>query len=219
MKKSIKKRNVCLIACAVAVVVCLALFVQFAAKPLLNQMFYDPQKSTYEKQTSNFGICLAAYTELHCPGKQFYRLTTKNTGIGSYDLTINKRDFNGEQQAVMMSVNNEPDQKTSLSITGRESQKDVYLKLDLRQVQLVIQAGDGIRTFKAYRKSFFRNVLIRSEEIRSGTKVEIRTVLDPDYSDLEVVSTYDNFKYSVTGKNKITFYHATEKYHAGPSGL
>ena len=124
---------------------------------------------------------------------------------GSYDLTINKRDFNGEQQAVMMSVNNEPDQKTSLSITGRESQKDVYLKLDLRQVQLVIQAGDGIRTFKAYRKSFFRNVLIRSEEIRSGTKVEIRTVLDPDYSDLEVVSTYDNFKYSVTGKNKITF--------------
>ena len=40
MKKSIKKRNVCLIACAVAVVVCLALFVQFAAKPLLNQMFY-----------------------------------------------------------------------------------------------------------------------------------------------------------------------------------
>ena len=59
--------------------------------------------------------------------------------------------------------------------------------------------------FKAYRKSFFRNVLIRSEEIRSGTKVEIRTVLDPDYSDLEVVSTYDNFKYSVTGENKITF--------------
>ena len=92
MKKSIKKRNVCLIACAVAVVVCLALFVQFAAKPLLNQMFYDPQKSTYEKQTSNFGICLAAYTELHCPGKQFYRLTTKNTGIGSYDLTITRGD-------------------------------------------------------------------------------------------------------------------------------
>ncbi len=48
-------------------------------------------------------------------------------------------------------------------------------------------------------------MLIRSEEIRSGTKVEIRTVLDPDYSDLEVVSTYDNFKYSVTGENKITF--------------
>lgn len=55
---------------------------------------------------------------------------------GSYDLTINKRDFNGEQQAVMMSVNNEPDQKTSLSITGRESQKDVYLKLDLRRYSL-----------------------------------------------------------------------------------
>ena len=50
-----------------------------------------------------------------------------------------------------MSVNNEPDQKTSLSITGRESQKDVYLKLDVREVQLVILAGDGIRTFKAYR--------------------------------------------------------------------
>lgn len=30
-------------------------------------------------------------------------------------------------------------------------------------------------------------------------------MLDPDYSDLEVVSTYDNFKYSVTGENKITF--------------
>lgn len=42
---------------------------------------------------------------------------------GSYDLTINKRDFNGEQQAVMMSVNNEPDQKTSLSITGRRARK------------------------------------------------------------------------------------------------
>ena len=55
----------------------------------------------------------------------------------------------------MMSVNNEPDQKTSLSITGRESQKDVYLKLDLRQVQLVIQAGDGIQDFKAYSEIIF----------------------------------------------------------------
>ena len=91
---------------------------------------------------------------------------------GSYDLTINKRDFNGEQQAVMMSVNNEPDQKTSPSQLARGGfWQHVYLKLDLRQVR-ASQAGDGIRTFKAYRKSFFRNVLIRSEEIRSGTKVE-----------------------------------------------
>ena len=86
IKQSIKKRNVCLIVSAVAIVVCLALFVQFAAKPLLNQLFYDPQKSTYEKQTSDFGVCLAAYTELHCPGKQFYNLTTESTGIGCYDL-------------------------------------------------------------------------------------------------------------------------------------
>ena len=92
IKQSIKKRNVCLIVSAVAIVVCLALFVQFAAKPLLNQLFYDPQKSTYEKQTSDFGVCLAAYTELHCPGKQFYNLTTESTGIGCYDLTIARGD-------------------------------------------------------------------------------------------------------------------------------
>ena len=49
-----------------------------------------------------------------------YKEEFKKQKNGSYDLTINKRDFNGEQQAVMMSVNNEPDQKTSLSITGRE---------------------------------------------------------------------------------------------------
>lgn len=92
IKKSIKKRNWRLIASAVAVVAVLALFMQFAAKPLLNQMFYDPQNSTYDKRTSDFGICLSAYTELHFPGKQFYSLITENTGIGSYDLTIVRGD-------------------------------------------------------------------------------------------------------------------------------
>lgn len=77
MKKSIKKRNVCLIACAVAVVVCLALFVQFAAKPLLNQMFYDPQKSTYEKQTSNFGICLGCLHGTPLPWKAVLSFNNK----------------------------------------------------------------------------------------------------------------------------------------------
>lgn len=92
IKKSIKKRNWLLVVSSVAIVICLALLFQFAAKPLLNQLFYDPQKSTYDKQTSDFGICLSAYMELHCPGKQFFSLTAENTGIGSYDLTIIRGD-------------------------------------------------------------------------------------------------------------------------------
>lgn len=92
IKKSITKRNWRLIVSAVAVVICLALVLQFAAKPLLNQLFYDPKKSSYDPQTSDFGICLSAYTELHFPGKQFYNLITANKGIGSYDLTIVRGD-------------------------------------------------------------------------------------------------------------------------------
>lgn len=70
-----------------------------AVAPFLNEhVYYNP----LEEKTSNYAeevsVELRVFTSLHFPHVSSYLVTGENTGLGSYDLTIQERDWRtGEQ--------------------------------------------------------------------------------------------------------------------------
>ena len=92
INKSLKRRNIRLIAASAAVVFVLIILFNVALKPLLNNLYYNPLKSTYSFENTDMGISLENLIRLHSPDNKFGGIDAKNIGIGNYDLNIHYYD-------------------------------------------------------------------------------------------------------------------------------
>lgn len=90
IKRQLRRRNLRLVLAAVAICLCLVLLFQFAAKPLLNLCFYNPEQRSFSQNVafSDFEMGMKAFTELHFPGRAFSDAEIENTGIGRYRIDL-----------------------------------------------------------------------------------------------------------------------------------
>lgn len=99
VRKSIRKRSRNIVVTSVAVIIVLTLFVHYAAAPLLNHLFYNPMTKTTDEYAYDIDFSFIAYTELHQAGIYYAYTEIKNTGIGKYDMTLERYNL----------IKNEPD--------------------------------------------------------------------------------------------------------------
>lgn len=88
IKKSLKKRTAITISSAVAIMIGIALVINFIAVPLIDKQYYNPTKSSYSENSNDFEIALSAYTELHFPSYMQSSVYAKKTGTGKYNIEI-----------------------------------------------------------------------------------------------------------------------------------
>jgi len=106
IKKSIRKKGIFLISVAVSIVMVLIFLYTFVVTSILNHAFYDPTKSSYSPYSTDFDVCMSAYSELHFPAYSIYNSSRiKNVGIGQYDINIIRDNrFTGEQDNFTMKL-------------------------------------------------------------------------------------------------------------------
>jgi len=105
VKKSIRKRSRNIIAISVTVVVALALLVQYAAGPMLNQLYYNPMTMETDEYAYDIDFSMIAYTELHQAGLYYDGTVIENTGIGKYNMTLMQYNLaTGEQEFLTASL-------------------------------------------------------------------------------------------------------------------
>ncbi len=106
VKKSIRRRNRNIIAVSVAIVAILALLAFFVARPLLNNLYYNPMTKNYEKYAYDFDLSMVAYTELHQAYYVYDSTIIENTGIGKYTMTMFRSNIStGKQEVLSASLN------------------------------------------------------------------------------------------------------------------
>lgn len=88
INRDVRKRMIKLIAASVATVFLLLACLQFAVKPLLNNLYYNPDSYSYSKYTNDFGVVVSTYKDLHYPGVRSSGIAVDNVGIGRYALTF-----------------------------------------------------------------------------------------------------------------------------------
>lgn len=97
IKKSIRKKNSLLLIISVLIMITILVVYNFS-KPLLNNLYYDPMKRTYDDYSYDVDICLEALYELHFPGMMNGGSIIENIGPGDYDITIFRNYFLSSQR-------------------------------------------------------------------------------------------------------------------------
>ena len=144
----------------------------------------------YEEDSYEFRVKPTSYDK---------ELTFTEEEDGSYLLEARRRQFNGTDRPLMMSVNGEEAAKTGFSLNGREYQQDVYFDLTLGNSMLGIQLGNGVTGYQMIQPE-----ALTEEGIKAGTKVELQVELAEGYGGLEVLCENTNVDFKVEG-NVVTF--------------
>ena len=109
----------------------------------------------------------------------------------TYLLPMQRSQFDGSGQPLMMSINGQEAFKTGFVITGQETQADVYFDLSAGTAMLGIQLGEGVEEYE-----FADPSIVTEDGIKPGTKVELKVQLKDGYGGLEALC--DNESIDIT---------------------
>lgn len=93
VRRSLRRHRAVTILIAVALAAALAAGIFFGALPLLERQYYNPEVNTYDQSCSDFDLYLMAYTELFHPGYVYNHTLVTKTGLGRYQLDLNRNGF------------------------------------------------------------------------------------------------------------------------------
>lgn len=64
------------------------LYIHVISPSISKNIYYNPEKQTYDKYVSDFDASMSVMTDLHLPYQGYGGTTIERTGLGKYDLTL-----------------------------------------------------------------------------------------------------------------------------------
>ena len=148
---------------------------------------------------------------------------------GTYLLEASRKQFDGIDQSIHLSINSGEAIKTGFFLNGREYQQDVFFDITLGKYMFGIQTGTGVKGYQ-----FVDPSVMTETGIEVGTKVELMVELEEGYGALEAVSENKDIDFHIED-NIISFvmppkdlsivlqaykmYRITYEYHYGGYGV
>ena len=93
IKKSMRTRSLAIILSTIGILLILVLAFNFIGKPLLNMLYYNPDKHSYSTHDPDISVSLDAYMELHNPTLKYNSSSLTSSGINKYDIRIYSQHY------------------------------------------------------------------------------------------------------------------------------